>query len=102
MATKTVDLAISRLDADSGHANILDRDGKPDTTTPLTVTSDLESVATIAVDPVDNRLVTITAQGVGPVACHVRCGTSLLTVNVTVSDIDLSEISMTFDPPVRK
>lgn len=103
MATSTATVSITRLQKDTVHVTVLDRDGNPDTTTALSVTSDLDTVASIAVDPNDNRAVIVTAGGqVGPVQCHVRCGSNTLTLNVTVADVDLSAISAVVDPPVAK
>lgn len=104
MATSTIDLTLTRLEKATGHLTDLNRDGQTDTTTPLTVTSDLETVATIALDPSDptQRTIIVTGLTPGPVQCHARCGSNTLAINVTVQDVDLSAISAAFDAPVPR
>ena len=114
MSTKTVTATttLSRLQKQNVDVTVLDRDGQPDVTTPLVLTTDDSTKVTIAIDPTDNRTVILTGQnptlGGNTVAAHVSCdlgaqgGAQYLNINCSITDVDLSNISATFDPPVSK
>lgn len=107
MASQSFSIAttFSRLQKQDIHVTVLDRDGVPDTTTALTVSSDNPPMGTIAVDPTDKRKVTLTGLNPGTLAFHVSCdlgargGAQHLNINTTITDVDLSTISATLDDP---
>lgn len=78
---------------------VTDRNGNPDLTSSVTLSSTAPGVATVAIDPNNNRRAIVTGVGPGGTTISVtKTGAaSSLTISQTVADIDLSGCDL--NPP---
>ena len=91
--------AMDRLQSYDFPFVVTDRNGNPDLTSPVQLVSTTPQVATIALDPTNNRRAIVTGVGPGQTNLSVtKVGAAQnLVINQTVADIDLSGVDL--NPP---